>query len=269
MLLNISADHLDRYTDLAAYVSAKERVFSGAEIAVINLDDAHVMGLRPGSPKVLGFSMSGNPRAHGSLAVRDGADWLMLGERPVMPADAVPLPGRHNVANVLAAITAADALGLPLEAMVRAVMAFNGLSHRCALVVEHRGVRWINDSKGTNVGATVAAIKGLAVGRNLVLIAGGLAKGQDFSPLAAALGRHVHTLVLLGRDADVIEAVAPADLERVHASDMHEAVALAGDAARDGDTVLLSPACASFDQFTNYARRGDAFVQAVQERCAS
>jgi UDP-N-acetylmuramoylalanine--D-glutamate ligase len=137
------------------------------------------------------------------------------------------------------------------------------------LVAEHAGVRWIDDSKGTNVGATAAAIDGLGHGRNLVLIAGGLSKGQDFAPLAGPMRRHVHTLVVFGRDADAIAVLAPAGTACVHARNMADAVEQAAAAAAAGDTVLLSPACASFDMFEGYAARGDAFAAQVRARCTA
>jgi len=267
-LLNVSADHLDRYPDLAAYVAAKARVFDGAQAAVVNLDDARVAAVHAGARAVLGFSVEGDPRAFAAPVHHHGAPWLGLGGEPVAAAAALRPAGRHNLANALAAMAMAHALGIGRGAMRDAIGAFRGLAHRCAPVAEHAGVRWIDDSKGTNVGATAAAIGGLGRGRNLVLIAGGLAKGQDFAPLAGPLAEHVHTLVLIGRDAPAIAAVAGPGTACVHAAGMDEAVALAGAAARPGDCVLLSPACASFDLFPGYAARGAAFAAAVRAWCA-
>lgn len=268
-LLNMSADHLDRYPDMAAYAAAKTRIVDGAAHVVLNLDDPHVAALGAQVPEVFGFSIDGAPGARATLLDRAGECWLALDAEPVAPAASMPLAGRHNLANALAAMAMAAVLDLPRDAMARAIGAFSGLPHRCVQVAEQRGVRWIDDSKGTNVGATVAAIEGIASGRNLVLIAGGLGKDQDFSPLAAPLARHVHTLVLIGRDAAAIDAVAPADTQCMFAADMDEAVALADTAARAGDAVLLSPACASFDMFASYVARGDAFAAALAARGGS
>jgi UDP-N-acetylmuramoylalanine--D-glutamate ligase len=265
-VLNVSPDHLDRYPDLAAYADAKARILDGAAHAVLNLDDPRVAAMASRARSVVGFSVDGARGAHAALVRRDGDLWLALGGSPVLALDASPLAGRHNAANVLAAMAMAELLGVPAAAMAGAVTAFRGLPHRCTRVAEVGGVRFIDDSKGTNVGAAVAAIEGIARGRDLVLIAGGLGKGQDFSPLAGPLARHVHTLVLLGRDAGAIAAVAPDGVRRLWAADMDEAVALAAAAARPGDAVLLSPACASFDQFAGYAARGDAFASAVARR---
>jgi UDP-N-acetylmuramoylalanine--D-glutamate ligase len=262
-VLNVSPDHLDRYPDLAAYVAAKARVLDGAGAAVLNLDDPRVARMGPDAARVAGFSVLGDPRARAGLVRGDGGEWLALGGEPVAPAASMPLAGRHNLANALAAMAMAELLGVPHAAMARGIAGFRGLAHRCVRVAERAGVHWIDDSKGTNVGATVAAIEGIARGRNLVLIAGGLGKGQDFSALAAPIARHVHTLVLLGRDAGAIDAVVPAAVARRHAAAMDDAVALAAQAARAGDTVLLSPACASFDMFDGYAARGLAFAGAV------
>jgi len=268
-VLNVSADHLDRYPDLAAYADAKARILDGAECAVLNLDDPRVAAMASRAQALRGFSIAGAPGAHAALAEIEGRTWLALGGTPVAPADSVSMAGRHNLANALAAMAMAQVLGIPGDAMARAIAGFRGLAHRCEPVACIAGVRFIDDSKGTNVGAAVAAIDGIGRGRDLVLVAGGLGKGQDFAPLAEPIARHVHTVVLIGRDAARIEAVVPGDTRCLHAADMDDAVALAAGAARAGDAVLLSPACASFDQFQDYAARGDAFARAVHARRAS
>ena len=262
-ILNLSADHLDRYPDMAAYAAAKARILDGAGLAVLNLDDPRVAALAPRALAVSGFSVDGAPGARATVREHQGETWLALDGEPVCPARAMPVAGRHNLANALAAMAMAAGLGIPVEAMAAAIAGFRGLAHRCQTVAERDGVRFVDDSKGTNVGATVAAIEGLARDRDLVLIAGGLGKDQDFAPLGEPLARHVHTLVLIGRDAARIAAVAPEGCRVVHARDLDAAVAAAARAARAGDTVLLSPACASFDQFTSYVARGEAFARAV------
>ena len=262
-VLNLSPDHMDRHGDLVTYAAAKARIFDGADTAVVNLDDPMVNEMVRDVPTKLGFSIAGANDAFATLT-RDACS-LVLGERILMPAAQVPLVGRHNLANVLAACCMAEAFGASHDAMRRAVHAFVPLKHRCQLVIERAGVRWVNDSKGTNVGATVAAIEGLQQGRNLVLIAGGVGKDQDFAPLGDAISRHVHTLVLLGRDAERIDAAVPLQVKRARSRDLREAVALAHAAARAGDCVVLSPACASFDMFEGYRARGDAFIELVMQ----
>ena len=264
-ILNISADHLDRYTDFAHYSASKARILNGARTAVINCDDPQLVLMPFDGVRRLGFSIHGNPHAAAFLSSVNGEDWLRLhGENIIRAAD-VALVGRHNLANALAAMLMASELDISTRAMRRALREFTGLAHRCALVANFDGVRWIDDSKGTNVGSTLAAIEGLQQGRNLVLIAGGLAKGQDFAPLSAPIERHVHTIVLIGKDAAVIDRITPPCVNRVYAPSIEDAVSAAAAAAGRGDTVLLSPACASMDMFADYVARGNAFCCAVRE----
>ena len=264
-VLNISADHLDRYTDFAHYSASKARILNGARTAVMNFDDPQLALLPFDGARRLGFSICGNPHAVALLSSINGEDWLRLhGENIIRAAD-VALVGKHNLANALAAMLMASELGISTRAMRRALREFTGLAHRCALVANFAEVRWIDDSKGTNVGSTVAAIEGLQQGRNLVLIAGGLAKGQDFAPLIAPIERHVHTVVLIGKDAVVIDRIVPPCVNRVYAQSIEDAVRAAAAAAGRGDTVLLSPACASMDMFVDYVARGNAFCDAVRE----
>jgi UDP-N-acetylmuramoylalanine--D-glutamate ligase len=264
-VLNVSPDHMDRYPDLAAYAGAKARVLRGAEVAVLNRDDPLVTAM-PGGCERRGFTL-GEP-APGDFGVRQhaGAPWLCRGEEPLIRAAEVAIPGSHNRANALAALAMGDALGLPLEAMREALRGFRGLPHRTQLVAEIGGVRFYDDSKGTNVGATAAALEGFAdaAPARTVLIAGGDGKGQDFAALGPLLARTARCVVLIGRDAPLIEAVLDPATPRVRARDMAEAVRLAAAQARPGDQVLLSPACASFDMFRNYEHRGDVFADAVR-----
>lgn len=264
-ILNISPDHLDRYTDFAHYSATKARILNGARTAVINLDDPQLALVPFDGVRRLGFSIHGNPQAHAYLRLVNGEDWLCVHDENIIRAADVALVGRHNLANALAAMLMASELGVSSGAMRRALREFTGLAHRCALVAEIEDVRWINDSKGTNVGSTLAAIEGLQQGRNLVLIAGGLGKGQDFTPLSAPLEKHVHTIILIGTDSLVIDRITPPVVNRVYARSMQDAVKAAATVARRGDTVLLSPACASMDMFVDYAGRGNAFADAVRE----
>ncbi|HEU4516005.1 MAG TPA: UDP-N-acetylmuramoyl-L-alanine--D-glutamate ligase, partial [Steroidobacteraceae bacterium] len=261
-VLNVSPDHLDRYRDLAEYAAAKARIFERAATAIVNLDDALVVRMpRPGQRRV-GFSLH-RTDAEFRLLRQAGEDWLAAGAEPVLPLAALALPGRHNAANALAALAVGSVCGLPLAAMAGRLRDFRGLPHRAARVRDRRGVAWIDDSKGTNVGATVAAIDGLD--GPLVLIAGGEGKGQDFAPLGPACRGKVRRAILIGRDAAILAAALEGSCPVDFAATMESADAAADAAARAGDTVLLSPACASFDMFRDYAHRGEAFATAVRE----
>ena len=265
-VLNISPDHMDRYESLDAYVGAKSRVLGGDTVAVTNLDDPVAARLGGDGCRRIGFGTS----------PRRGAQWYVEGHgagatitrrgESVMPVEAVPLAGMHNVANVLAAFALGDAIGLRVGAMAAAVEGYAGLPHRCETIAVAGGVRWINDSKGTNVGASVAAIEGIGVQGPVVLIAGGLAKGADFSPLRAPARRRVRFAVLIGRDADALDEGLSGCTEVRHAPDLAAAVDIASIAAREGDSVLFSPACASFDMYANFEARGEAFRRLVLER---
>lgn len=262
-VLNVSADHLDRYDGMDDYAAAKARLFERAAVQVVNRDDARVRAMaRPDRP-VVGFG-SDRPLAPGDYGLDRRGDGIRLlrGATTLLDAAELRIGGLHNCLNVLAACALGTAAGLPMAPMLAAARAFAGLAHRTQLVVEHAGVRWYDDSKGTNVGATVAAIAGLP-GR-LVLIAGGDGKGQDFAPLAAALDGRARAVVLLGRDAARIEAALAGRVPCVHVADMDTAVARAAALAQAGDAVLLSPACASLDMYRSYAERGRLFADAAR-----
>jgi UDP-N-acetylmuramoylalanine--D-glutamate ligase len=263
-VLNITADHMDRYANLEEYAAAKARAFRGDGVMVLNADDPRVLAQALPGRKILRFGL-GRPWSGQEYGVADegGGRWLVCGEHRLLPAHDVPLEGDHNLANVLAATALADAAGVPRAAQLAAVRAFRGLPHRTELVAEKDGVRWINDSKGTNVGATVAALNGMTA--PVILIAGGDGKGADFRALAPACAAHTRAGVLIGRDARTIEAALAGVVPVHHARDLAEAVRTARDLARPGDVVLLSPACASFDMFRNYEHRGEVFREAVRE----
>ena len=260
-VLNVSADHLDRYPDLASYAAAKRRIFRGAQRAVYNADDPLT---RP-DEAVPAIALNGDP----AWCLDD--DELVIGGRRVK-AESLALSGRHNQYNALAA--AAIVHQVAVEADIGALVGFRGLPHRSHLVAEVDGVSYVDDSKATNVGACLAALDGFGTGaRNLVLIAGGDAKGASFDALREAVRRHVSRLVLMGRDADKIESALGDIVPAVRVDDMSEAVAVAHDAAHAGDTVLLSPACASFDMYTDFSERGEDFAAEVarleQGRCSA
>jgi UDP-N-acetylmuramoylalanine--D-glutamate ligase len=265
-VLNLSADHLDRYASLQDYAAAKARIFARCDTAVINLDDPLVATMaRPGQ-RTLGFSLRARIGADYVLEMLEKGWWLTRRGEPLMRVTDMKLTGGHNAANALAALALGEALDLPLSAMLEELKSFAGLPHRSQWVAEHAGVTYINDSKGTNVGATLAAVAGMS--SPVVLIAGGEGKKQDFTPLSAALAGRLRHAVLIGRAADEIaralEGICP--IER--AATLEEAVRAAARAAAAGDVVLLSPACASFDMFTDYGERGTRFVEAVRRLAA-
>jgi UDP-N-acetylmuramoylalanine--D-glutamate ligase len=263
-VLNISPDHMDRYASLADYAAAKARVYRGDGIMILNADDPNVMAMSlPGRSTVRFGAQPPTSDIDYGLVVHGGETWLARGARQLMPASGVPLPGRHNLLNVLAAMALAEAVHVPLDAMKRAVGRFHGLHHRTELVAERDGVRWIDDSKGTNVGATVAALNGMDA--PVILIAGGDGKGADFSELRDPVKKCARAVVLIGRDAPLIEKALAGAVPVESAKDMPAAVRAAARLAQPGDVVLLSPACASFDMFRNYEHRGQVFAQAVRE----
>jgi UDP-N-acetylmuramoylalanine--D-glutamate ligase len=265
VVLNLTPDHMDRYADTAAYAAAKAVVYQGARKRIFNLDDAEVMAMRGEEGDDLFFTL-GEPE-EGCFGLRryDNGVWICQGNKKLMPASDLLIPGDHNRANALAALALGSAVGLEMEAMLTALRRFPGLPHRTQFVAEHQGVRWYNDSKGTNVGACVAALDGLdseTEGRTL-LIAGGDCKGADFAPLVPVVSKTARAVILMGRDAPRLERVLKNGTSLFHAADMDEAVGIAARQAQPGDRVLLSPACASFDMFKDYEERGRAFVEAV------
>jgi UDP-N-acetylmuramoylalanine--D-glutamate ligase len=267
-VLNVSADHMDRYPTLDAYADTKAGILDGADIGVLNLDDPRVLAMSGIAGRDLGFRL-GPPRdsSEYGLLERDGAAWLARGGDTLLPADELGMAGRHNLANALAALAMGEACGLAKPVMLEALRRYRGLPHRSVLIAERGGVRWFDDSKGTNPGATVAALNGLIDAEGdarAVLIAGGDCKGADFAALAETAERTARAVVLIGRDAPMIERAIGGRVPVRRAEDMDEAVRLADRAARPGDSVLLSPACASFDMFDNYEHRGRVFAESVR-----
>jgi UDP-N-acetylmuramoylalanine--D-glutamate ligase len=263
-MLNLTEDHFDRYDGMAEYAAAKARVFAGDGVQVLNRDDRWSMSMARSGRTLFTFG-AGQPRAETEWGIESarGAEVLARGPHPLMAVSELPLAGLHNAANALAAHALAHAIGLPDAPLLDALRNFRGLPHRMHKVAEIAGVSYYDDSKGTNVGATVAALAGM--GRPVVLIAGGDGKGQDFSPLAPAVKARARAVVLIGRDASLIErAIAGSGVRIERAGDMEEAVAMASGAARRGDAVLLSPACASYDMFRDYVQRAEVFAAAVR-----
>lgn len=264
VVLNISPDHMDRYDSVTEYQQAKQKVFNGDGVMVINSDDPFVSGMRIKGRNQIGFSLHKSEGVDFGLLQQEGVTWLAEGEYPLLAVEQMKLVGTHNIANALAALALGSAMALPMPAMLSALKEYKGLPHRCRLVREVNDVRWFNDSKATNVGACIAAIEGLADTGPIVLIAGGVGKEQDFSELTATLKKAVRAVVLFGQDADKIATAVPAEVELVTAIDLHDAVIKAQSLAQSGDSVLLSPACASFDMFSGYAERGEQFEQIVR-----
>lgn len=262
-VLNISADHMDRYATLDDYAAAKARILKGCRVQVLNRDDALVMGMARAAAEVQTFGLdAGATPAELGLLSHDGRHWLASGHERLFAVEELPLAGLHNAANALAALALCRAIGLADAPLLAALKTFKGLPHRVEFVAEIGGRRFYDDSKGTNVGATVAALCGFSV--PVVLIAGGDGKGQDFTHMAGAVRQHARAVVLIGRDAPQISAaLQDCDVAVRHADSMQEAVIQAYDAAETGDVVLLSPACASFDMFRNYAHRAEVFCAAV------
>jgi UDP-N-acetylmuramoylalanine--D-glutamate ligase len=267
--LNLSEDHLDRHGDMAGYRAAKLGIFRGARHAVVNAEDPNTWPERR-LPAQDSFTTRPPEAGEWGIGRHAGADWLMHGDAPLMPADEVRLAGRHNQANALAALAMGHRLGLPLAAMCRVLRRFPGLPHRGELVAEVGSVRWINDSKGTNVGATLAAIAGLGptLEGKLVLLAGGVGKGADFTPLAPPLARHGREAILFGLDAERLGRTLRGHLPITEVEDLPTAMSRAAAIAEPGDCVLLSPACASLDQFANYQERGEVFRRWVHRHLA-
>jgi UDP-N-acetylmuramoylalanine--D-glutamate ligase len=259
-VLNVTADHLDRYGSIDEYAAAKARIFDGCEVAVVNADDARVRAMPRAGQRVLSFSLCDSTADY--FLAREPEPMLTCRGEPLLPLGALRLQGEHNAANALAALAMGEVLGLPRAPVLAALAAFGGLPHRAQWVADVGGVHFIDDSKGTNVGATIAAVAGMD--GPLVLIAGGDGKGQDFDDLRAAFRGKVRHAVLIGRDAPRLAAVFEDVCATESASDMPGAVTAARAAARPGDTVLLSPACASLDMFRDYRHRGEEFAAAVR-----
>lgn len=263
-ILNVTPDHMDRYDDITAYVQAKQRVYDNATSVVCNLDDPYTYCNKL-DVTCYGFTMREPENNQFGIKRMAGENYLALGSQALMPVSQLPVKGKHYEANALASLALGFAYGLPMEAMLTVLREFKGLPHRCQWVREQEGVDWYNDSKGTNVGATKAAIEGLGkdMQGKIVLIAGGVGKNAEFSPLQAAVKQYCRHVVLIGEAAKTIEQALGEGISTSYAESMEEAVALAKNVALRGDAILLSPACASFDMFKNYAHRGDVFTDAV------
>jgi UDP-N-acetylmuramoylalanine--D-glutamate ligase len=261
VLLNVSADHLDWHQSERNYRNAKYRIFRNADAAVIGRVDPDIASHVRKGTRMISFGPDTPARAHYGLLDEEGTTFLARGEQLLLASSELAMVGRHNQLNALAALAAGELMGLEMSAMLQVLAEFPGLAHRMQLVATRKGVDYINDSKATNVGAAIASVE--SIDGYIVLIAGGQSKGGDFSDLSAALGDRLRAAILIGSDAGRIADALTGRGPTYIAKDIDEAVNLAAGSAQTGDTVLLAPACASFDQFPNYMARGDAFAAAV------
>ena len=269
VVLNMSEDHLDRHGDMFGYHTAKHRIFQGVKKVVYNRDDSLTRPLVPDATPMQSFGLNApDMNQFGILKDTDGTIWLARGRERLLKSEDMYIQGTHNVANALACLALGEAIDLPLDTMLETLKTFKGLEHRCEFVKEVKQVRYYNDSKGTNIGATLAAIDGLGAaievkGGKVAIILGGQGKGQDFTALRESLTKYVKVAVLIGEDAPIIEQAINGTTTLLHAQTFKEAVELCQKNTQANDVVLLSPACASFDMFTGYPQRGHQFVELV------
>lgn len=269
VVLNISEDHLDRHGDMFAYHTAKHRIFQGVKKVVFNRDDSLTRPLVPDVTPMQSFGLNApDLNQYGILREDNGSIWLARGRERLLNSAEMYIQGTHNVANALACLALGEAINLPRDVMLETLKTFKGLEHRCEFVRELDDVRYYNDSKGTNIGATLAAIDGLgaaieAKGGKVAIILGGQGKGQDFTALRDSLQKYVKVAVLIGEDYPTIEKAIEGTTTLLHAESLQEAVTLSQQNTQANDVVLLSPACASFDMFTGYPQRGQHFVEYV------
>ena len=260
-ILNVSEDHMDRYPlGMQQYRAAKLRIYENAQVCMVNADDGLTMPVRGADSRCVSFGIDVGDY---HLNKQQGRTWLRVKGEKVLNTDEMQLSGQHNYTNALAALALADAVGLPRATSLAALTSYNGLAHRFQLVHEHNGVRWINDSKATNVGSTEAALKGLQVKGTLWLLLGGDGKAADFSPLRRYLQGDNLRLFCFGKDGDELAALRPE--VSVRTDTMQQAIEQIAAQVQPGDMVLLSPACASLDQFRNFEQRGDTFAQLAKE----
>jgi UDP-N-acetylmuramoylalanine--D-glutamate ligase len=264
-ILNVTPDHLDRHHHLKAYIEAKQRVYREAKTVIYNRDDQKTLPSRHGNWLMSSYGLDAPAPEHWGLIESDGVSYLAYGQEKLLSVDKLRIKGRHNWQNALAACALSHAAGIEHDKMITVLQHFSGLPHRSQWVRTVNGVDWINDSKGTNIGATISAISGIggSLRGKIVLIAGGQGKGADFKELRAPMADYVRSVVLIGEDADKIERALSDVVDVIRASSLDVAVSLANAQAQSGDVVLLSPACASWDMFKDYRHRGDVFSAAV------
>lgn len=267
-VLNVSPDHMDRYTDLTAYQQAKQRIYMMAQHAIINRQDALTNVPDNLTPIITSFGLDVPQNNYYGVRIHNATTWLAKGETLLMPTHQIAMLGEHNVANALAALAMGEIAGFSLTAMLNTLQKFTGLEHRCEPIITARDVVWVNDSKGTNVAATLAAIEGLAksISGKWVIILGGVGKNADFAPLLPVVTQHCKAAILIGDAAPQLLELLQNALPCYKAQNLAEVVRLAEQHTVAGDGVLLSPACASFDMFNNYMHRGMLFKEQVLQR---
>jgi UDP-N-acetylmuramoylalanine--D-glutamate ligase len=268
-ILNVTPDHLDRHHDLDAYINAKQRVYHQARTLLYNREDSQTWPIiKPMGqmPHIISFGLDNPVERQWGVSTKNGVGWLSYGKENLLPIDALRIKGRHNWQNALAACAMADAAGIGHRCMIDVLQRFAGLPHRSQWVRTIGGVDWINDSKGTNIGATMSAISGIggSMQGKIVLIAGGQGKGADFTELRAPIAEYVRSIVLIGEDADILEQALADVVHVTRAPSLDDAVSAAKLQAKPGDVVLLSPACASLDMFRDFNHRGESFTAAVE-----
>lgn len=264
-ILNISPDHLDRHHSLQAYIDAKQSIYNQAEFLLYNREDKQTFPQAEEFNTKASYGLDNPEPGHWGICRYQGKDYLAQGERRLLAVEDLVLKGKHNWQNALAAAALASSAGIDEQTIIAVLQSFAGLPHRCQWVLTLDGVDWINDSKGTNIGATLSAISGIggSMQGKIVLIAGGLGKGADFTELAAPVAEFVRSVVLIGKDAEQIEQALADVVPVIKAPSLERAVELAKEQALPGDVVLLSPACASLDMFRDFNHRGEAFAHLV------
>jgi len=268
-ILNLAEDHMDRYVSFEEYCQAKQRIYAHAEIALINRDDPLTKPTTSFPKKIISFGLDKPPSADDwGLMEHQDQSWLCQGNTPLLTVTEVALLGKHNWVNSLAALAIGNALDIPMAAMLHVLKHFPGVPHRCERVAEQNGIAWINDSKGTNVAATLTALQGMAAlfSGKAILLAGGMGKNADFKPLRESVKQLAKTVIVFGQDAEKIAQALNGTVVVQHVNSLDEAVSYAAEVAQSGDFVLFSPACASFDMFKDYNHRGMCFREAVKKQ---
>jgi len=265
VVLNVTSDHMDRYSSIIDYGEQKTKIYQGEGVVVINIDDQFVNSINRKGRNEIGYTLKIPKEGEFGIRNETGMHWLAHGKELLIPSSDLKIKGEHNLSNALSALSLGSAVGLPMQSMLSTLKEFKGLSHRCEWVANVNDVDWINDSKGTNVDASCAAIKGFSINNNIVLIAGGESKDADFSLMKNVVSGRVRLAILIGKDANRIASVLESGIPVYFATSLDAAIQLAAELANRGDTVLLSPACASQDMFENFEQRGEVFMKAVHK----
>ena len=263
VVLNVSPDHMDRYSSLEDYANTKKRIYSGQGLMVLNKDEEYIHSIIDSKRDTIYFSLGAPEGENFGLINHNNEVWLSQGNEKIINKNQLKIKGEHNISNALAAMALAGAVNVPTNIMADVLKNFTGLEHRCQLVREIDNVSWYNDSKATNVGACIAAITGLCELGNIILIAGGDSKGADLSSLNPIVKKYIKRVFLFGIDANKLADVMGSDVDKEFVNNMNEAVKGASKIADSDDIVLLAPACSSLDMYKNYQQRGDAFISAI------